>query len=136
MPVVKTFLFIGALMLALGVILGAFGAHALRNQVAESALTTWQTAVLYQLVHGLGILAVALLLLHFPSLKGLVFVGASMLIGTLLFSGSLYGLVLTDWKWLGPITPIGGLLFIGGWIMLFASTYQTNEKRYRKSRSE
>ncbi|CUS49337.1 MAG: putative small membrane protein [Idiomarinaceae bacterium HL-53] len=118
MPVVKTFLFIGALILALGVVFGAFGAHALRNQVAESALATWQTAVLYQLVHGLGLLAVALLLFHFPNLKGLVFVGASMLIGTLLFSGSLYGLVLTEWRWLGPITPIGGLFFILAWFSL------------------
>jgi len=118
MPLMKTFLFIGAVLLALAVVFGAFGAHALRNQVPASSLATWQTAVLYQMVHALGLIAIAVLLIHFPNEKGLVLAGAFMLVGILLFSGSLYGLVLAEWKWLGPITPLGGVFFILAWLTL------------------
>lgn len=107
----------GALVLALGVGLGAFGAHALRNLVDDTALAVWQTAVLYQMLHGLGLLLVAAL---GPSLHrswqsrsaGL------MLAGVLIFSGSLYVLVLSNIKWLGAVTPIGGVAMIAAWLAL------------------
>ena len=107
----------GALVLALGVGLGAFGAHALRNLVDDTALAVWQTAVLYQMLHGLGLLLVAALgpSLHrsWQSLSARL-----MLAGVLIFSGSLYILVLSDIKWLGAVTPIGGVAMIAAWLAL------------------
>lgn len=109
----------GALVLALGVGLGAFGAHALRNLVDESALAVWQTAVLYQMLHGLGLLLVAAL---GPSLNRSWQSRSArlMLAGVLIFSGSLYVLVLSDIKWLGAVTPIGGVAMIAAWLALAA----------------
>jgi len=117
-PQIKLYLVIGCLFLAFAVIFGAFGAHALRQHVPEQAISTWQTAVLYQFMHGFGLLIIAVLLFHFPQLTGLKVAGVLFIIGILFFSGSLYGLVLTNWRWLGPITPLGGLCFIAGWISM------------------
>ncbi|MBX7020205.1 DUF423 domain-containing protein [Providencia rettgeri] len=103
--------------MAVGVGLGAFGAHALRAMVDASALATWQTAVLYQLLHGLGLLLIAALgnRLH-PAWQSRSAV--LMLVGVLIFSGSLYILVLSGVKWLGAITPIGGVAMILAWLCL------------------
>lgn len=107
----------GALVLALGVGLGAFGAHALRNLVDDTALAVWQTAVLYQMLHGLGLLLVAAL---GPSLHRSWQSRSAqlMLAGVLIFSGSLYVLVLSNIKWLGAVTPIGGVAMIAAWLAL------------------
>ncbi len=109
----------GALVLALGVGLGAFGAHALRSLVNDTALAVWQTAVLYQMLHGLGLLLVAAL---GPCLSRAwqARSAALMLAGVLIFSGSLYALVLSGIKWLGAITPIGGVAMILAWLALAA----------------
>lgn len=120
-PQIKLFLVTGCLFLAFAVIFGAFGAHALRQQVAEAAIATWQTGVLYQFIHGLGLLFIGSLLLRFPELTGFKVAGILFIVGMLFFSGSLYGLVLTNWRWLGPITPLGGLCFIAGWVSLLWS---------------
>ncbi len=113
----RSILCLGALILALGVGLGAFGAHALRAMVDTSALAIWHTAVLYQLLHGLGLLLIAALStqLHpaWQSRSAIL-----MLIGVLIFSGSLYILVLSGEKWLGAITPIGGVAMIVAWLLL------------------
>ena len=113
----RSILCLGALILALGVGLGAFGAHALRAMVDASALAIWHTAVLYQLLHGLGLLLIAALStqLHpaWQSRSAIL-----MLIGVLIFSGSLYILVLSGVKWLGAITPIGGVAMIVAWLLL------------------
>lgn len=113
----RSILCLGALILALGVGLGAFGAHALRTMVDASALAVWHTAVLYQLLHGLGLLLIAALStqLHpaWQSRSAIL-----MLIGVLIFSGSLYILVLSGVKWLGAITPIGGVAMIVAWLLL------------------
>lgn len=114
-PQIKLFLVTGCLFLAFAVIFGAFGAHALRQQVTEQAIATWQTGVLYQFMHGFGLLIIGVLLLRFPEVNGLKISGVLFIVGILFFSGSLYGLVLTNWRWLGPITPLGGLCFIAGW---------------------
>ncbi|RTE87781.1 DUF423 domain-containing protein [Lysobacter sp. N42] len=114
----KSFLALGAIFLGLAVILGAFGAHALKNQVAESSIATWQTAVLYQVIHAFGLVVIAFMFYHVPQAKFLFAIGTLFVLGILMFSGSLYGLVLTQWKFLGPITPLGGLCFIAGWSLL------------------
>jgi uncharacterized membrane protein YgdD (TMEM256/DUF423 family) len=106
-----------ALVMAVGVGAGAFGAHALRGLVAPDRMPIWHTAVLYQLIHGLGMLGVALLGMQFPSAR-LKAAGALMFAGVIIFSGSLYTLVLTDTGWLGAITPIGGVAFIAAWCLL------------------
>lgn len=107
----------GALILMLAVGTGAFGAHALRRITSPEMLAVWQTAVLYQLVHGLGLLAIAVLSPRFPS-PLLSAAAWLMLIGTVLFSGSLYVLVLSGVHWLGAITPIGGSAFIAAWLLV------------------
>ena len=112
-----------SLTLLVGVGAGAFGAHGLRRILSPDMISVWQTAVLYQLVHGLGLLAIAALgnRLSSPMLEG---AAALMFAGILLFSGSLYALSLTGIKWLGPITPIGGLCFIMAWALLALAAYK------------
>jgi uncharacterized membrane protein YgdD (TMEM256/DUF423 family) len=98
------------------VVLGAFGAHALKSALAESGgQATWQTAVDYHLWH-----ALALVLCGCFRGRSRALVAASVLfaVGILLFSGSLYWLALDGPRWLGPVTPLGGLSFMGGWIAL------------------
>jgi uncharacterized membrane protein YgdD (TMEM256/DUF423 family) len=109
-------LVISALTGAAGVVLGAFGAHALRARLDPAQLATWQTAVQYHLIHALALLALAL----FARATGRSVALPSWLLlaGVALFSGSLYLLATAGWKWLGPVTPLGGLCFIAGWLSL------------------
>lgn len=107
----------GALFLLTGVAAGAFGAHALKHIVTPDMLAIWQTAVLYQLIHGVGLLVIAAMRPHYPS-RFLTYAGLFLLAGILIFSGSLYALVLTDIRWLGAITPIGGVSFMLGWALV------------------
>jgi uncharacterized membrane protein YgdD (TMEM256/DUF423 family) len=100
----------GALLAALGVMLGAFGAHALRASLDDQALGWWQTGVQYQLWHALALVALAAL----PRRLGVP--AALIAAGTLLFSGTLYVMALTGARWLGMVTPMGGALLIAGWI--------------------
>ncbi len=102
---------------AAGVALGAFGAHGLRQTLGE-ALATWQTAVLYHLLHVLAILAVGVLLRVLGDAGTLRAAGWLFALGILLFSGSLYALALGGPRWLGPVTPLGGVAFIAGWLLL------------------
>ena len=106
----RALLLAGALLAATGVALGAFGAHALRDTLGPQRLGTWNTAVSYQMWH-----AVALVALSASAVPRLGLAGGLLAAGTVLFSGSLYLLALTGARWLGPITPVGGLLMIGGW---------------------
>ncbi len=114
----KHFIVIGAFAMALGVILGAFGAHGLKGKLEPSMLAAFHTGVEYQLYHSLGLMLVGLLLYQFPQARGLVTGGWLLLAGMVLFSGSLYGLALSGARWLGPVTPMGGLAFIMGWIWI------------------
>jgi uncharacterized membrane protein YgdD (TMEM256/DUF423 family) len=110
------FVRIGALFGFLGVALGAFGAHALRNRLSPAMLETWNTAVLYHLLHAVALLALGL---YARSSGADIRTGGWLLgAGILLFSGSLYALALTGIKPLGAITPVGGLLFLAGWAWL------------------
>lgn len=108
----------GSLILFLGVALGAFGAHGLKDALSQDAKHIYHTAVLYQLIHGLGLLAVGWLATLKPG-DGLVRnAGAAFVLGIALFSGSLYLLSLTGVKKFGMITPFGGLAFLLGWVWL------------------
>ncbi len=109
----------GAIALALGVILGAFGAHGLRGRLDAYLMSIYEKAVFYHFVHGLGILIVSLL----PkagalSQSGAQWVCGLLLAGILIFSGSLYALAITGQRVLGAITPFGGVSFIAGWCVL------------------
>ena len=108
----------------LGVALGAFGAHGLRGKVEERLLETFQTAVQYQMIHALALLIVATMMLKSGRNLTRDIAAGAFVVGILLFSGSLYGLVLTDMRWLGPVTPLGGLCFIVGWAALVAAGLQ------------
>lgn len=114
----------GALLLALGVILGAFGAHGLKTRLGPELLAVWQTGVLYHLIHGLGVLMLGALVAARPDLSGLRPAAVLLALGVLLFSGSLYTLALGGPRWLGPITPLGGTLFIAGWLTLAWSAWR------------
>ncbi|HVP31916.1 MAG TPA: DUF423 domain-containing protein [Myxococcota bacterium] len=107
---------IAASLGALGVILGAFGAHALRARIDPAQLATWQTAVQYHLLHAVALLAVALW--SEASGRDTRLCLALFGVGIVLFSGSLYLLVLGGPRWLGPVTPLGGLCLICGWLAL------------------
>ncbi|RLQ90523.1 DUF423 domain-containing protein [Planomicrobium sp. Y74] len=116
----KFFLIAGAVNALLSVAFGAFGAHMLEGRVADKYLDTWQTAVQYQMFHSIGLMVVAVLMSTtlIGPLGSLSWAGYLMLAGIIIFSGSLYVLSLTGISILGAITPIGGLAFIAGWIML------------------
>ncbi len=110
---------IGSINAALAVILGAFGAHALKARLSPQMLEVYHTAVQYHFYHALGMLLVAALAVHMPQSSGAMrFSGYLMLAGIILFSGSLYVLAMTGVTWLGAITPMGGLCFIAAWIVL------------------
>ncbi|WP_295803287.1 DUF423 domain-containing protein [uncultured Microbulbifer sp.] len=118
----KLYLLLAAFFGGTGVILGAFGAHGLRNKVAENLLEAFKTGVHYQMIHALALIGVAILIHQIGAKTSLVVSGALIAIGILLFSGSLYGLTFGGPRWLGPITPLGGTLMIGGWVALFIAS--------------
>jgi uncharacterized membrane protein YgdD (TMEM256/DUF423 family) len=109
---------LAALLLGIAVGQGAFGAHALKTRLAPDALAVWHTAVQYHAWHALGLLAVGLLLLHWPERAGLPWAGWLFVAGIVLFSGSLYALALTGVRGWGAVTPFGGIAFIAGWLAL------------------
>ncbi|MCB1666819.1 MAG: DUF423 domain-containing protein [Porticoccaceae bacterium] len=114
----------------LGVALGAFGAHALRGHVEPQLLSVWQTAVQYQMFHVLALLAVLIMMARQPRANKLYLVGSLFSAGIIVFSGSLYVLVLTGIKQLGMITPIGGVLLLLGWLVfVFALVAFTDAER-------
>jgi uncharacterized membrane protein YgdD (TMEM256/DUF423 family) len=114
----KHFLVIAAFSGFLAVALGAFGAHALKGRLPPDLMTVYQTAVQYQFYHTLALLGVAVLLLQFPRHSLLVAGGGFFALGLVLFSGSLYALSFSGMRWLGAITPLGGLAFMLGWLAL------------------
>ena len=112
----KFFLAIAPILAGIAVATGAFAAHALKSKLSENALEIFETGARYQMYHALGLLLIGILLLLAPSGQTWITVaGFAFLAGIVLFSGSLYGLSLTGMKWLGPITPLGGVAFMVGW---------------------
>ncbi len=120
----KFFLLIGSLGAMLAVVLGAFGAHALKTTLTPDMLTVYQTGVQYHFYHALGLLAVGLLAFHLPDSATLKWSGGLMIAGMIIFSGSLYGLSLTGERWLGAVTPVGGVAFIASWALLAIAIYR------------
>jgi uncharacterized membrane protein YgdD (TMEM256/DUF423 family) len=114
----KLFIIIGAVNAFLAVAIGAFGAHGLEGKVPAKYLETWQTGVTYQMFHAVGILIIGILLGNLPATSLLSWSGWLMLIGIILFSGSLYVLTLTQISVLGAITPLGGVSFLVAWVLL------------------
>ena len=112
------FLVIGAISGFLVAILGAFGAHGLKDILDEYGKSIYEKAVLYHMFHTMAILILGLIEKIQPELQ-LSLAGWAFIFGIILFSGSLYVLAVTGFKWMGMITPIGGLMFIIGWVMLF-----------------
>jgi uncharacterized membrane protein YgdD (TMEM256/DUF423 family) len=119
----KTFFLIGALAGALAVALGAFGAHALRERLGPRASETFETAVRYQMYHALGLMAIAFAWTR-GSADWIIWAGWAMLVGIVLFSGSLYALTLTGIRRLGLITPFGGIALLAGWLLLALGVWQ------------
>ncbi|MEM9896488.1 MAG: DUF423 domain-containing protein [Bacteroidota bacterium] len=114
----KFFLVFASIAGFVSVALGAFGAHALQERLSQSGrLDTYQTAVQYQFYHSLALLAIGILLTKYQN-AALQYAGISMVIGILVFSGSLYILCFTGMRWLGAVTPIGGTFFLIAWALL------------------
>lgn len=120
----KLFITLASLSGMLAVILGAFGAHGLRGKLDDYAMGVFETAVQYHFYHALALLAVGIIALSQPHTTLLKSSGWLFLLGTLIFSGSLYILAMTGTKWLGAITPLGGLAFIGGWACLATASWK------------
>lgn len=118
-PPPMLWLVLAALSGALAVALGAFGAHGLRARLDAEALASWQTAVQYHLLHSVALLALALFALRGG--RGAGWPAGLFAAGILLFSGSIYALALGGPRWLGPVTPLGGVALLGGWVALLAT---------------
>jgi uncharacterized membrane protein YgdD (TMEM256/DUF423 family) len=114
---------IGSLAGALAVGFGAFGAHGLRERLDADALAVFDIAARYQMYHALALLAVGFLALRVDNLTVRI-AGCAFVLGIVLFSGSLYALALTGQRWLGMVTPVGGLSFIVGWVALAFAAYR------------
>lgn len=123
-PMAKLFITLASLSGMLAVIIGAFGAHALRGKLDDYAMGVFETAVQYHFYHALALLAVGVIALNQPHTTLLKSSGWLFLLGTVIFSGSLYVLAITGVKWLGAITPLGGLAFIAGWACLATASWK------------
>lgn len=123
MDLARLWLTLGAAYGLLGVLLGAFGAHALSQRLSPEMLRVWHIGVEYQFYHALALLALGVLVIVRPA-AGQTVTGICFALGILLFSGSLYALALSGVRGLGVITPIGGVLFVVGWVSLIASLWR------------
>lgn len=120
----KKFIVFGCVSAALGVAAGAFGAHGLKGILTPEMLAVYETAVRYQMYH-----AFALIITGFLSTQPKATIaGWCFVIGTVLFSGSLYAMTLSGARWLGAVTPLGGVAFIAGWVLLALSLLQQSKE--------
>ena len=117
----KILLSLAACSAMISVVLGAFAAHGLKSKLSETLLNTFQTGVQYQMYHSLALILLVILYRQMPQ-SLLIYSAGFMFAGIILFSGSLYMLALTQIKWFGPVTPLGGACFIIGWVLLIAAT--------------
>jgi uncharacterized membrane protein YgdD (TMEM256/DUF423 family) len=121
----RQFIVIGCILGGLSVALGAFGAHGLRDIVAPNLLDNYETGVRYQFFHAFALIAAGLVYPKLSQSKFAKYAGWLFLIGTIIFSGSLYGIALTGMRWLGAITPIGGVAYVVGWACLAYAVWQS-----------
>lgn len=124
-PTAKRHLLLGTGALALAVLIGAFGAHGLKNMVTPERLVTFETGVRYHFYHGFALVLLGLIQLHFPLGKASL-PGAAFLTGILLFSFNCYLYVLTEMKVFAMIVPVGGLCFVLGWLAFFWMIKKSN----------
>lgn len=122
----RLFILLGALNAFLAVLIGAFGAHALKARLAADMMTVFHTGNQYHFYHALGLLLVGLIALQLPASTLLRGSGWLMLAGIVLFSGSLYVLAISGVRWLGAITPFGGMAFLAAWLMLAYAVWKAN----------
>jgi len=108
---------LGSISAGLSVVLGAFGAHALKVRLPPESLATFEIGVRYQMYHAIGLIALGLIAIKIDN-TAIKIAGTALFAGMLIFSGSLYGVSLFDQRWLGMVAPIGGLLLIIGWFTL------------------
>lgn len=120
----RLFFLLGSLFSGLAVALGAFGAHALRERLDERMLANFETGARYQMYHALALLAVAWAVSRFPGSQLPVIAGWLFVAGIVIFSGSLYLMALTGQRWLGAITPLGGVAFIAGWVCVLLAAWR------------
>lgn len=120
----KLFLIIGSFAMALAVGVGAFGAHGLKEVLTDKMLDIFETGVKYHFYHAIGLLIIGLVAQLIPNSSLLQWSGWLMLAGIIIFSGSLYILSISGIRWIGAITPIGGLCFIVAWILLAIASWQ------------
>lgn len=120
----RSFLLLGSVNAMLAVMLGAFGAHALKNRLDEHLLNVFRTGVEYHFYHALGLILIGTLAISLGISSWLKTAGWMMFAGIVLFSGSLYLLSILNLRWLGMITPIGGLLFILSWLSLCLAIFK------------
>ena len=129
----KAFIKTAAILGFLSVILGAFAAHSLKELLSDYAVNIFETGVRYQFYHVFALLAAGILYKEFPN-KFIKWSGIFFIAGIILFSGSLYfltyvkGTIMPGYKWIGPITPIGGLFFILGWLFLFIGCFKNKKQ--------
>ena len=120
----KGYIIIASLFAALAILFGAFGSHALKERLSAQSLEVYDVATRYLMFHSLGIFLIALLGFQLPK-ESLEMPVAMMIVGISIFSGSLYLIAMLDFKKLGMVTPIGGLLLIVSWLLLAYNTYKT-----------
>lgn len=114
----QTLIILGSIMMFLAVALGAFGAHALKRKLSADMIKIYETGVQYHLIHGLGIILIGLLADRLESSSLVMLAGWLMFAGIILFSGGLYVLSVTGVRKLGAVTPLGGVAFLAGWVMI------------------
>ena len=120
----KVWLVVGSALSALAVLIGAFGAHGLKLKITPEALSIFEIGVRYQMYHSLGLILIGIIGYHLPQ-SSIMPAAYFILAGIITFSGSLYVLALLNIKWLGAITPIGGMCFIIGWLLLAFNIYRS-----------
>ena len=120
----KGYIIIASLFAALAILFGAFGSHALKERLSAQSLEVYDIATRYLMFHALGIFLIALLGFQLPK-ESLEMPVIMMIVGTSIFSGTLYLIAMLDFKKLGMVTPIGGLLLIVSWLLLAFNTYKT-----------
>lgn len=120
----RIFFLLGALLAGLSVALGAFGAHALRARLDAGMLANFETGARYQMYHALALLAVAWAVTRWPNSNLPVIAGGLFVAGVVLFAGSLYLMAFTGQRWLGAVTPLGGVAFLAGWVCLLLAAWR------------
>lgn len=125
MAFVKLMIGLGAGNAALAVLLGAFGAHGLKGRLSDELMSTFQTGVEYHFYHALGLLAVAFVSNLLPESGLIRWSGWAMVLGIVLFSGSLYVLSFTGLKGFGAVTPFGGMSFVAAWILMLVAVLKS-----------